>query len=86
MGIEQREIWFPAKRYGWGWGLPVAWQGWLVLAGYFLLATGGAGILLSRPQTATSAMAFMGYILLLTLALVVVCWAKGEKPKWRWGK
>jgi hypothetical protein len=24
--------WFPAKRYGWGWGLPVTWQGWAVLA------------------------------------------------------
>jgi hypothetical protein len=21
------DFWFPAKRYGWGWGLPVKWQG-----------------------------------------------------------
>ena len=20
--------WFRAKRYGWGWGLPITWQGW----------------------------------------------------------
>jgi hypothetical protein len=26
------KYWFPAKRYGWGWGFPVTWQGWLALA------------------------------------------------------
>lgn len=33
MNIE-RKYWFPAKRYGWGWGLPVRWQGWVCLAAY----------------------------------------------------
>ena len=28
----ERDYWFPAKRYGWGWGIPNRWQGWLVLA------------------------------------------------------
>jgi hypothetical protein len=27
-----RKYWFPAKRYGWGWGIPSSWQGWLILA------------------------------------------------------
>ncbi|MBC8738930.1 hypothetical protein F6X40_19420 [Paraburkholderia sp. UCT31] len=31
-----REYWFPAKRYGWGLGLPVRWQGWLTLLAYFV--------------------------------------------------
>jgi hypothetical protein len=26
----ERKYWFPAKRYGWGWGIPSSWQGWLV--------------------------------------------------------
>lgn len=86
MSTEQREIWFPAKRSGWGWGLPVAWQGWLVLAGYFLLAIGGAGLLLGKSTTTTSHIAFSVYMLLLTLALIAICFIKGEKPKWRWGK
>jgi hypothetical protein len=85
MDTERREIWFPAKRYGWGWGLPVTWQGWLVLAGYFLLAIGGAGILLSKPNAVASPIAFSVYMLLLSLALIWVCWIKGERPKWRWG-
>ena len=29
--------WFPAKRYGWGWGLPTVWQGRLVFIAFFVL-------------------------------------------------
>jgi hypothetical protein len=31
---SESNYWFPAGRYGWGWGLPVRWQGWLVLAAF----------------------------------------------------
>ena len=27
---NERIYWFPAKRFGWGWGLPLSWQGWVV--------------------------------------------------------
>ena len=36
-----KKIWFPAKCYGLGWGLPVAWQGWVVLVGYLILLLAG---------------------------------------------
>lgn len=39
--------WFPAKRYGWGWGFPVTWQGWAVLAAFVALF--GAGLLAFPP-------------------------------------
>jgi len=29
---QEQNYWFPAKRYGWGWGIPVTWQGWAVMA------------------------------------------------------
>ena len=38
--------WFPAKRYGWGWGFPSAWQGRIVLAIFAVLVLGGAFVLL----------------------------------------
>ncbi|HTS17465.1 MAG TPA: hypothetical protein VMP11_07825 [Verrucomicrobiae bacterium] len=31
MRPNDKRVWFRAKRYGWGWGLPCAWQGWVVL-------------------------------------------------------
>lgn len=79
---DEPRYWFPAKRYGWGWGLPVAWQGWLVLAVFFVLLAAGAVLLLpSRGQ-----LAFIAYVAVLCVLLVAVCWAKGEPPRWRWGE
>ncbi len=31
---KEKKYWFPAKKHGWGWGLPSVWQGWLVLIIY----------------------------------------------------
>ena len=39
------EYWFPAKRYGWGWGIPNTWQGWLVLAVFGALLAAGSVVL-----------------------------------------
>jgi hypothetical protein len=30
---ESKDIWFPAKKYGYGWGVPLKWQGWAALLG-----------------------------------------------------
>lgn len=73
--------WFPAKKFGWGWGLPVVWQGWAVLATFFLLlACGGVVILPGHGP-----LAFLAYAVLLCVLLTAVCWAKGEPPRWRQG-
>jgi hypothetical protein len=75
------EYWFAAKRHGWGWGLPTAWQGWLVLAAFIGLVAAGAFVFPPNQSTA----AFVGYIAILCGALIAVCWLKGEPPRWRWG-
>lgn len=31
---EHKEIWFPAKKHGYGWGMPATWQGWAILLGF----------------------------------------------------
>ncbi len=76
-----RQIWFPAKRYGWGWGPPVCWQGWLVTAAYVAAMAGGA-VWLGGPKRAPI---FVAYALTLSFLLVGVCWWKGETPRWSWG-
>jgi hypothetical protein len=80
--MQQSPYWFPAKRYGWGWGLPSCWQGWIVLAVYFMALAACAYTFL--PIQSIGAFLFCTFI--LTLALVAVCVAKGEPPGWRWGK
>ena len=39
---ESKVFWFPAKKYGWGWGLPITWQGWVVLLVFLVLLVTGA--------------------------------------------
>ncbi len=74
--------WFPAKKYGWGWGLPNGWQGWLVLVAYIGLLAFGVVVL--RPQE--HAALFFAYTFAVSAVLILVCWLKGEKPRWRWGE
>ena len=81
MSQDDRDIWFPAKRYGWGWGLPVTWQGWAVMAAYFVvLLIGVFGIDPERQLPL-----FMAWMLGWSAVLVAICWWKGERPRWRWG-
>lgn len=79
---DDRQYWFPAKTFGWGWGLPITWQGWVVLAAFLALIA--LGILFLKP--ATHSLAFGVYVLVLVLLLIAVCWIKGEPPSWRWGE
>jgi hypothetical protein len=81
MKQEKREIWFPAKRYGWGWGFPVTWQGWLVLTGYV------AAVLIAtlRLDPEADLVTWALVVVPLTVLLVLICWLRGETPKWRRG-
>ena len=80
MRYEVRHIWFPAKRYGWGWGFPIAWQGWLVYAAFIVLVIIG-----SIWYERTFNPLFFVYLTVISVALIAVCWLKGEPPRWRWG-
>ena len=80
--MEQPPFWFAAKRYGYGWGPPVRWQGWVVLAAYFVLLLAGIRYLGPQRFVATGIC-----VALLTTGLVIIVAIKGEKPvRWRWGK
>ena len=74
--------WFKAKTYGWGWGPALTWQGWAVYAGYVALAAAWA----LRFPPVLHELAFFSGLAGLTAVLVAVCWLKGEKPAWRWGR
>ena len=77
-----RKIWFPAKTYGWGWGLPLCWQGWVVM-GVYLAAMAAILAALPGPKHIHAKLAC---VFGLSLLLVAICWWKGEKPEWRWGE
>lgn len=74
--------WFKAKTYGWGWGPATAWQGWVTYAIYAALLVASA--VLFPPSRAP--VLFLASVAILSAALFGICWLKGEKPKWRWGR
>lgn len=80
MSEEKKKIWFPAKRYGWGWGIPCCWQGWMVLGVFVLLIAASCILLLKHPIVQVACQ------LVLALLLIAICWWKGEQPRWRWGR
>jgi hypothetical protein len=78
---SENKYWFPAKRYGWGWGIPSSWQGWLVMAVFVALLVVGPFIFPPRVKLVP----YLVYVAVLGVLLIAVCWLKGEPPRWRWG-
>lgn len=81
----KKNYWFKTKKYGWGWGLPLTWQGWAsfgifiaiwLLALFAYLPSGGQGI------TNENLWSFIGVMVIDVLALVYVSFAYGEPPTW----
>ncbi len=80
--FKENTYWFYRKRYGWGWGRPAAWQGWVVYTSYFLLLFAAVFFL----TAAAHPVAFTIFAVITTLVLVLICWLKGEPPRWQWGE
>ncbi|ESQ90577.1 hypothetical protein ABAC460_08805 [Asticcacaulis sp. AC460] len=84
MTAKPSNPWFRAKRYGYGSGLPMAWQGWVVLALYLLVTVGAAFVLprlFPRPEIFTSAI--FAVTIVASLILGVIC-ARKTQGGWRW--
>jgi hypothetical protein len=81
MRTRDPNVWFPAKKFGLGWGLPVTWQGWLVFGVYAAGIVAGALYLADKFRPGE----FIALVAALTAALVAICWWKGEPLRWRWG-
>lgn len=77
--MRKAGYWFPAKAQGWGWGLPITWQGWLVYATAAVLLV--AGFFIFPP--AASYVRFLIYNWSVVLLVLLVCWIKGEPLRLR---
>jgi hypothetical protein len=80
MDQPSKQYWFPAKRYGWGWGIPSAWQGWVVMIAWLIILMGGAALTVTRGMAV-----HLLFILGTTAIFIAICYIKGEPPRWRWG-
>jgi hypothetical protein len=70
--------WFAPKRYGYGAGSPISWQGWALLAGYIVLIACAGLLLLPRNGPGYAS------ILVILTALFTVIAARTTRGGWRW--
>jgi hypothetical protein len=88
--MENKKLWFKAKRFGWGWR-PVTWQGWLVTLAYVagIIAIAEHSVVITASATGTTKTFLWNYIptiIVLTAIMIWICYKTGEEPRWRWGE
>jgi len=75
---KKQNYWFPRKTYGWGWGFPCSWQGWVVMIIYVISLIVLPNVI--SPSTYT----FYQVVIGLSALLIGICIWKGEPSKWQW--
>ncbi|MFA5652129.1 MAG: hypothetical protein WC933_02080 [Candidatus Paceibacterota bacterium] len=75
----EKKIWFRAKTYGWGW-YPITWQGWAVIFTWVIIFA----TIISNVRI--NSLEYWVSIIVSISILIYICYKKGEKPGWRWGK
>ena len=80
MPLPKDQAWFPAKTYGYGWGLPGRWQGWAVMFGFLASLILGAIFLIS-----VHVILYIAWVVFSSGVLTAICYSKGETPGWRDG-
>lgn len=70
--------WFAPKRFGYGSGVPIAWQGWAVLAAYSATCILAGMTLVPRHPAVAIAI-----IAAATIACIIVC-AQHTRGGWKW--
>lgn len=78
--MSEAPEWFAPKRYGYGAGRPISWQGWTLTLGYV------AAVIVASLRFSDRPLVLLAICLPLTFLLIVIA---GKTTKggwsWRWG-
>ncbi len=69
--------WFAPKRYGYGAGLPISWQGWALIGAYIAILAVVTAAFRDKPP------AIIAIAIPVTVVLVVIT-ARTTRGGWRW--
>ena len=79
--MSDRTWWFRPKLYGYGAGLPIAWQGWVVLVVYAAVLLAAGLFIRGAPG------AFAAVVIAATTILIIVSFLTTRGGwRWRWGE
>lgn len=77
--------WFRVKKYGYGAGLPINWQGWAFI-GALVGVLAGIGQLAENKSGGAQAIAMAAFILTVTYAIIIAARRTDGEWRWRWGE
>ena len=80
-----KHYWFKRKLYGWGW-TPVTWEGWFVTFLYLAIVIAFSLTIDENSPPNEIVFTVVLPIVFFTILLIRICYRKGEKPKWQWGR
>ena len=84
--MHMKQPWFGKRRYGYGWGMPQTWQGWLTLIIWFILVLASTKMLpKDRDTHINKALPWFGVMFVLVTILGLICYKTSGKPEWHWG-
>ncbi len=69
--------WFAPKRYGYGSGVPISWQGWAITLAFIAVMIGLSLLLRDQPLRLAASLAPL-------IAIFIVICAKTTRGGWRW--
>jgi hypothetical protein len=69
--------WFAPKRYGYGSGRPISWQGWALTAAFVAIAIGVSVRLKDQP------LKLIAIMIPVTVVFCVIC-ARTTRGGWHW--
>lgn len=81
--MKNKKLWFKAKNFGWGW-TPITWEGWVVTLLYITSILVHVQNIDAQAQSASDFLiGFSIPFIINTIFLLIICYAHGEKPRWR---
>lgn len=91
--LERRtsNYWFKPKNYGWGFGVPIAWQGWIAWAGFLSLIIASYVVethffIKGIKESLRSDLRYFAEVFIITASFHIAIKNKIEGGlKWRWG-
>lgn len=77
------KAWFAPKQVGYGSGLPISWEGWTVLIGFFAMMAGTRALVFRFVPGPQATLLWLVCVAVLVAALILIARAKTEGG-WRW--
>jgi len=78
----KQKLWFKRRNFGYGW-YPNSIEGWIIVLSYLIFVMSGTFFFSKNPEGKNSVI-FLSIVFLLTSALILISYKKGEKPMWMW--